>query len=150
MARMVDTREYLDMVCGLLAEGQTHVPVPVAGSSMTPFLHPGDMVYLDLPDTPLKKSDIILFTRPDGRYILHRIVAVNRDGSFTLLGDAQLERERVAGPEWVHARVTSALHKGERLTPGSRRWRFFATVWMWPWVIPFRRHIMTLVAKLKR
>lgn len=150
MARMVDTREYLDMVCGLLAEGQTGVPVPVAGSSMTPFLHPGDMVYLDLPDRPLKKGDILLFTRPDGRYILHRLVKVNRDGSLIMLGDAQMEREWVAGPEWVHARVTGANHKGQQLTPQSRRWRIFATFWMWPWVIPLRRVIMCSVAKLKK
>ena len=149
MARMVDTKEYLDMVCGLLAEGKTSVPVPVAGTSMTPFLHPGDMVYLDLPKTPLKKGDIVLFTRPDGRYILHRIVSVNRDGSFTMLGDAQTEREPVAGPEFIHARVTGALHKGRRLTPKSRRWRFFATVWMHPLVVPLRRTILIVVSKFR-
>ena len=150
MARMVDTKEYLNMVCGLLAEGQTGVPVPVAGSSMTPFLHPGDTVYLDLPDTPLKKGDILLFTRPDGRYILHRLVKINRDGSLIMLGDAQTELEWVEGPRMVHARVTAANHLGVHLSPRSRRWRFFATFWRWPWVVPLRRSICRIVGFLKK
>lgn len=149
MAKMVDTKEYLDMVCGLLAAGQTNVPVPVAGTSMTPFLHSGDTVYLNLPDSPLKKGDIVLFTRPGGQYVLHRIVAVHRDGSFTLLGDAQREYEPVSGAEYIHARATGARHKGQLLTPQSRRWRFFATVWMHPLIVPLRRTILATVTKLR-
>lgn len=148
MQRILDTKEYLDTVCDLLRQGQTLVPVPVAGSSMTPFLHPGDMVYLDTPVQPLRKADIVLFTRPDGRYILHRIVKVNQDGSFIMLGDAQTEREYVDGPQRIHARVTKAAHKGKLLTPGSPRWRFFATVWIW--VAPLRPLLMALWAKIRR
>lgn len=146
--KQVNTREYLDMVCQALNEGKTHVPVPVAGGSMTPFLHPGDTVFLDLLDSPPKKGDIILFTRPDGRYILHRIVKVRRDGSFILLGDAQTEREVVDGIHRIRARVTGARHKGALLTPKSLRWRFFATVWMY--VVPFRQSIIKIVGFFKK
>lgn len=148
MARMVDTREYLDMVCGLLAEGKTQVPVPVAGASMTPFLHPGDTVFLDLPGERLRVGDIALFTRPDGRYILHRIVAIHADGSFTMLGDAQTEREHVDGVHRIHAIATGAKHKGRLLTPKSLRWWFFATVWRW--VVPLRPAVMMVGAKIKK
>lgn len=146
--RQVDTREYLDMVCQALQEGKKMVPVPVAGGSMTPFLHPGDTVFLDLLDSPPKKGDIILFTRPDGRYILHRIVQVRRDGTFILLGDAQTEREVVDGIHRIHARVTCARHKGQLLTKKSLRWWFFATVWMY--VVPFRYTIIKIVGFFKR
>lgn len=148
MERMLDTKEYLDMVCQLLAQGKTRVPVPVTGSSMIPFLHSGDTVYLDLPDTPLKKADIVLFTRPDGRYILHRIAAVHPDGSFSMLGDAQLDREWVANAGFIHARVTLVRHKGVLLTPKSLRWRFFATVWLR--VVPWRHRIMSRIARLRK
>lgn len=148
MSKVVDTREYLDMVCGLLAEGRTGVPVPVAGSSMTPFLHHGDTVYLDLPKGPLKKGDIALFVRPSGQYILHRIVKINQDGSLILLGDAQLQREWVAGPHMVRAVVTSALHGDKLLTPQSARWRFFGSVWMY--VVPLRPLICKIWGGIKK
>ena len=146
MSKTVDTKEYLDMVCELLQQGQTHVPVPVAGSSMTPFLHNGDTVYLDLSDSPLKRADIVLYTRPDGRYILHRIVQVNSDGSFIMMGDAQQEREWIESERQIHARVTSAVHRGKPVMPGSLRWRFFETVWLW--VIPCRRRILSVLIKI--
>ena len=44
---VVDTTQYLDMVSDLLREGRQQVAVTVAGSSMVPFLHHGDKVYLD-------------------------------------------------------------------------------------------------------
>ncbi len=147
MAKIVNTNEYLDMVCNLLAEGHTRVPVPVAGSSMVPFLHNGDMVYLDLPDSPLKKGDIVLYTRPSGQYVLHRIVKVNSDGSFILLGDAQQQRERVESAVWIHARVSGAIHKGTNLGPDSLRWKLFATVWIW--LRPWRLRLMALLGKRK-
>ena len=148
MARTVDTKEYLDIVCGLLAEGKTCVPVPVAGSSMTPFLHHGDTVYLQRPDGKLKKGDIVLYTRPSGQYILHRIVKVNADGSFIMLGDAQTDRERIESAGQIHGRVIRAVHRGKPLDSGSPRWIFFATVWIWVW--PWRRKIVELVTRLRK
>lgn len=148
MARVVDTKEYLDIVCDLLENGETSVPVPVAGSSMIPFLHPGDTVYLDLPAAPLKRADIVLYTRPSGKYILHRIIAVNDDGSFFMMGDAQQEREWIESARQIRARVTCARHKGKLLTPRSPRWRFFATVWIR--VVPLRHFLMNTVGKIKK
>jgi signal peptidase I len=147
MAKIVDTREYLDMVCQLLAEGHTDVPVPVAGSSMVPFLHNGDTVYLNPLDSPPKKGDVVLYTRPTGQYVLHRIVKVNPDGSFLMLGDAQQELEWIESRERLHARMTRAVHKGKPMTHGSPRWRFYATVWIWVW--PLRRKLMFIFGKKK-
>lgn len=145
MAKLVDTKEYLDMVRQLLAEGNTDVPVPVAGSSMVPFLHNGDTVYLNLVDSPLKRGDVVLYTRPTGQYVLHRIVKVNSDGSFIMLGDAQQELERIESAAQIHARTTRVVHKGKPLTQRSSRWRFYATVWIWVW--PWRRRLMSIFGK---
>lgn len=128
MARTLDTKEYLDTVCALLEQGNTCVPVPVTGTSMTPFLDPGDTVYLQLPDRPPEIGDIVLFTRPDGQYVLHRIVAREPDGSFQLLGDRQTLREHVPAGQ-ILARVCRATHRGRPLTPASFRWKFFAVLW---------------------
>lgn len=140
MAKIVDTKEYLDMVCGLLREGHTKVPVTVAGSSMSPFLHHGDTVYLNPVQQPPRKGDIVLYTRPTGQYILHRVVEVRPDGSYIMLGDVQTDREWIESAASIHGVVACALHKGQLITPESRRWRFFATVWLR--VVPFRPFIM--------
>lgn len=145
MARVLDTQSYLDTVCGLLREGHGHVPVTVAGTSMTPFLDPGDTVFLDLPARPVQRGDVILFRRFSQQYVLHRVVEVFPDGSLALLGDAQVRTERVL-PGQVCAVVTGA-RRGERLLDGhSLRWRFFRNVWIRlrrirPWVNRVRDHI---------
>lgn len=141
MARMVDTKEYLDVVCDLLREGRNNVPVTVAGSSMTPFFHHGDTVYLNLPQKPLKKGDVVLYVRPTGQYVLHRIIRVNGDGSLIMLGDAQVDREWIEGSAAVRGIVVKVLHRGKVLTRRSFRWWFFEKVW--PCVVPLRPTIMT-------
>ena len=130
MALIIDTKEYLNTVCTLLTEGKTDVPVPVTGNSMCPFLHPGDIVYLNLPGTP-KRGDIVLFTRPDGSFVLHRIYRVCRDGSFLLLGDNQLIPEPVPAAQ-IQAKVTGARRKDKPLKVTSFRWWCYTHLWTRP------------------
>lgn len=128
MAKILDTQSYLDTVCALLGEGHTHVPVTVAGTSMTPFFDPGDTVFLDLPARPIEVGDVILFVRFGVKYVLHRVVRVFPDGTLQLLGDAQVTPEEI-GPEQVRAVVTG-LRRGKKLyDEKSLRWRFFRGPW---------------------
>ena len=147
MAKILDTNAYLDTVCELLRQGETHVAIPVTGGSMVPFLYSGDMAYLDLPDSPLKKGDIVLYTRQSGRYILHRIKKVNKDGSFVMVGDAQQELELIPRRDMIHARVTSARHCGKLIRPGQLRWWFYRYIWLN--IVPLRHFLMALSGKLK-
>lgn len=142
MARILDTQAFLDTVCDLLRQGERFVAIPVAGSSMVPFLHDGDTVHLEPADTPLKRGDIVLYTRLDGRYILHRIYRVKRNGSFVMVGDAQQELEYLPSREQIHARVTSVRHKGKLQKPGSFRWWFYQRIWLL--LIPFRHRLMNI------
>ena len=128
MARVLDTQIYLDTVCALLHEGSTHVPVIVAGNSMTPFFDPGDTVYLDLPRGPVGVGDVILFARFGWQYVLHRVVRVFPDGSLELLGVAQIRSERVQ-PDQVRAVVTGVRRGDKLLDEKSLRWRFFRGPW---------------------
>lgn len=144
---LLDTKAYLDQVCAMLREGAESVPVPVAGTSMCPFLRHGDTVYLDLPRRALKKGDIVLFTRPDGRYILHRIAKACPPDGFLLLGDNQISPEAVPEAR-ICAIVTSARCGGKLVFPDSARWRFYAG----PWLVltPHRTKIAALRGKLRR
>lgn len=143
MSRIIDTAQYLDTVCQLLAEGKTDVPVPVAGNSMCPFLHPGDRVYLNFPREPLKEGQILLFNRPGGEYVLHRLHRIGPDGTLLLLGDNQVTPEPVPA-ERVRAVVTAATRKGSLLTPAHRTWRFYAHIW------PRLRLLRPVIGKMRR
>ena len=130
MALIVDTKEYLNTICQLLQEGKQDLPVPVTGNSMCPFLHPGDIVYLNR-YTELEKGDIVLFTRPDGSFVLHRIYQIKKDGSYLILGDNQMLPEPVPA-ERIHAIVTSVRIKEKVITPKSLRWQCYAKLWSRP------------------
>ena len=82
------------------------------GISMLPFLMAGrDEVLLSPGDTP-KKYDICLFRRENGAFVLHRVVAVCKDGSYTFCGDNQLYHERSVPRESIVGRVTAVFRDG--------------------------------------
>ena len=147
MGRVLDTQEYLDTVCELLRQGETSVAVPVAGGSMIPFLHHGDTVYLDLPRFPVKRGDILLYTRSTGQYILHRVIQVNSDGSLWMAGDAQTQLEYLPNADRVHGLVTSVRHKGRCNRPGGLRWWAYSQLWRR--LLRYRHRLMRLREKFR-
>ena len=119
-----------------LLEATDSVPLTISGNSMTPFLvHGRDTVFLSKVTRPLKKGDMILYQRRNGRYILHRICRVHPDG-YDLVGDAQTVIEPGIRPEQVLAIVNTVRRKGKILSHGSFRWNFFEGFWLR--VIPLR------------
>ncbi len=53
----------------------------VKGSSTAPMLHNGrDSVTLTPPAGPVKRGDVILYQRENGRYVLHRVIRCREDG----------------------------------------------------------------------
>ena len=82
------------------------------GVSMLPFLKAGrDEVLLSPVETP-KKYDVCLFRRENGAFVLHRIVAVEKDGSYTFAGDNQAYLERSVPRESIIGRVTVIFRDG--------------------------------------
>ncbi len=63
------------------------------GVSMLPTIVPEmDMVTL-IPPADIKRYDVILYKRQNGKYILHRIIKVKKN-SFVMSGDNQLSYEK--------------------------------------------------------
>lgn len=130
-----------------MEETQT-VPLVISGSSMTPFLvHGRDTVYLSKIQLPLKKGDMILYRRDSGTYILHRICDLDGE-TYTLVGDAQTQREPGIRREQVLALVTAVRRKGRLLQPGSFWWEFFEKIWLR--LIPLRPVIVRIYAAVRR
>lgn len=148
MARSLETKAFLDTVCELLRQGSTCVTVPVTGSSMVPFLHSGDTVYLDAVPEMLHKGDVILYMRPNGDYVLHRICKLCSDGSLLVAGDAQTRLEILPDRSCVFAIAVSARHKDKLIAPNSFRWWFFRRIWLC--LRPLRPMFFALKRKKKK
>lgn len=144
--REVDTAAYLDVLKELVQNGKS-VSIIVAGSSMSPFLiHKRDRIFFEKPDRPLQKGDIVFYQRRNGRYIMHRIWKVKKDGYY-IVGDAQIEIEGPVKPEQIFARITRCERKGKMLGPGDFWWEFFEKVWIR--IVPFRPLIGRWYGKVK-
>lgn len=96
-----------------LANDQNVIFMP-RGRSMLPLLREGrDRVILSPVKEPPKPYDIILYQRADEKYVLHRIVAVDRRGSYVCMGDNQLTKEYGVKVENIIA-VVSGFYRGKR------------------------------------
>ena len=87
MIRVIPTEQYFSIIREQLAEnGKAYIRV--TGTSMQPLLrHMRDGVIIVPPDR-IRKGDIILFDRMNGRYALHRVIRKGKTG-FSMAGDNQ-------------------------------------------------------------
>lgn len=70
------------------------------GNSMEPLLHNRkSIVAIEAKKTPLKKYDVALYRRPNGEYVLHRVMKT-LDGAYLIRGDNCSWKEKVP-EEWV-------------------------------------------------
>ena len=142
MKKQVDTTEYLDILSELVKQGET-VPVPVAGSSMRPFLRDKrDTAWLSPVTGEIKRGDILLYRRSGGQYVMHRVVRA-RDGGFDMLGDGQTAVEPGIRREQIAARVTAVKRNGRMLSERSPVWKFFAGPWLA--ALPVRQALLRLI-----
>ena len=65
----------------------------IVGTSMFPMLRQGkDTVLLKPIDRTIKKYDVVLFQRDNGKYVLHRVLKAN-NGAYIICGDNQYKKE---------------------------------------------------------
>lgn len=144
--REVDTAAYLDVMRELV-EGGKSVSITVAGSSMSPFLiHGRDRVFFEKPDRPLKRGDIAFYQRRNGRYVMHRIYKIKKDGYY-MVGDAQTAIEGPLQREQIFARITRCERNGKMIDEKNLSWQFFEKVWIR--MVPVRPLLWSAYNKLK-
>ena len=109
------------MIREAVAENRT-VELTVTGSSMLPLLldHVSS-VRLEKPGE-LKKGDMVLFLRSDGRYVLHRISVV-RNGVYDILGDNLPNPDRDVPQEDILAKVAAYNRRGKVWRTDDRLYR---------------------------
>jgi hypothetical protein len=121
----------LDALMPLIRErleaGQT-VRFSPMGISMLPMLRQGkDSVVLSPVPEKLKKYDLPLYQRPDGQYVLHRVVEVG--DTYTCIGDNQFRMEPGVEHGQILALVTAFYRGGKRYEITNFRYRLYCGFW---------------------
>lgn len=109
-----------------LSEGK-EAKFNVYGHSMEPFIYNGENVTLIRSDV-YKKNDIILYRRTNGKFVLHRIYQVKKDG-FVLLGDHQSLKEFPIYQEQIIGKVISYERKGKVKYLKGFKYHLFLLFW---------------------
>ena len=126
---LADAIEAIDEV---LASGGTFRIYP-RGKSMLPLIvEERDSVVLSREkDVPLKKYDIAFYRRRDGHFVLHRVMRVENDGTYTMCGDNQLVYERGITPAHIIARVCEITRNGKSIKLDG----FFYSAYVFFWSV---------------
>lgn len=95
------------------------------GDSMMPLLrqHRDIMVIRKITE-PLKKYDAVLFKRPNGAYVLHRIVKVCGMGQYRIAGDNRSFSELIP-EEWIIGILTEVIKDGKHISVESEEYKAY-------------------------
>lgn len=146
--KKVRLADMLPMMEETLRSGGT-VKLPVTGTSMLPLLVAGrDTVVLRAADGVLQKYDLPLYRRQDGAFVLHRVVGVSADGSYTMCGDNQWVKEPDIRDAQVIGVVETVIRKGKALPVSSGKYKLYVRVWQM--LFPVRKYIVKVRGKLSK
>ena len=127
----------LKEVRSLIAEGH-QVTLRVRGVSMRPFLEDRrDKIVLTKVQDP-KEGDAVLAEIQPGKYVYHRIVAIE-DGHVTLRGDGNVYGTETCALGDIAASTQAFIRKGKSYSPQGRVWRYYSALWP---ESPFARRVL--------
>ena len=124
------------------------------GNSMMPLIKEGrDVLIIERHSGRLSKYDIPLYLRPDGQYVLHRIIRVYED-SYVTAGDNRSCRETVSDTQIVGV-LTGIIRRGKTLSLDRLPYRIYTHLWcdLFPiraFIIRWRDRIRSVPARIAR
>jgi hypothetical protein len=132
----------------LLLAGQ-RIQINPIGYSMYPmFTSVTDSAIVDPVSTSLlKRGDVVLYRRPDGPLVLHRIYKRTRAGYY-LLGDGQAVLEGPLPHDQMRGKLVTFIRKGRTISVKNPIYRLAASVWLI--LLPIRKPIQAFLMFMKR
>ncbi len=123
MKNKVTMKELLPFIEEALNNDKTFT-IPITGTSMLPLLVAGrDTVTLKKCEGSLTSGDLPLYRRTDGTFVLHRVVKVETDGTYTMCGDNQFLKEKGIAHSQIIGVVTEITRNGKTFTVDSKKYQ---------------------------
>lgn len=139
-------KEWMPLIEESLKNGKT-VRFAPRGISMLPMLRQGiDCVILSPLPKKLKKYDLPLYQRDDGKYVLHRIVKAGE--TYTCIGDNQFELEPGVRHDQMIAVVTGFTRGEKEHSVEEAGYQVYCRVWHYS--RPFRHIWRRAKGRIKR
>ncbi len=119
------------------------------GTSMLPMLRPRrDLLIVEpRPQGRCKRYDVVLYKRPTGQYVLHRILKVRKE-DYVLCGDNRAIAEPGVQEDWIFGILTGFVRDGKTLSVNNLWYRCYVHLWCDFFVI--RAGIIRLLAVIER
>ncbi len=105
------------------------VRIKITGYSMYPLVSSYRDSVLLTKATEIKKGDVTFFKRPNGSYILHRVIGI-KDGAFKIRGDYEQKIEYPVYPEQVVAVAKGFYRNGKYIPCDSLKYKFYKSFWL--------------------
>lgn len=109
-----------------------YAAVRIKGTSMLPFLEEGKALVEVETSTlkQLKKGDVVLYKKNDGTLVLHRIIKIECEDIFMVLGDHQFKNPERVNKEQIIA-VAQGFFINRRYVDDNTRWyRIYKKIWL--------------------
>ena len=122
------------------------------GDSMMPLLREGQdlMIIEPRPEGRCKRLDAVLFKRPNGKYVMHRILKV-RKNDYVICGDNRCKREFGVPDDWIIGILTGVIRDGKTIPVTNRRYQLYVHLWCdFFWIRVFLIRMKRALGKIKR
>lgn len=107
------------------------VVITARGNSMRPFLRDRiDRLILAKPCDAVQKGDVMLYEKPDGVFVLHRVVSKDEDGTFTFMGDCQNNKDVGVTADMIKAKLVGFFRGSKEISTDNPRYKKFVNIWM--------------------
>lgn len=147
--------KYLVVLAGEYLSQGKEVVITAKGRSMRPLLRDGvDRIILSQCEPAnLRVGDVALYQRPDGSFVIHRIVGTS-DGKYDMLGDFQTVIEKGIPAENIIAVASGFIRGDKEFSANSNPYKFYVKIWEKKSVarrgyIFFSRKLSSLKRKIK-
>ena len=120
----------IEVIEEVLASGGEFRMYP-KGTSMLPLIvQKKDSVVLKRNfDVPAKRHDIAFYRRDNGQFVLHRVMKICDDGTYTMCGDNQLALEKGIRAEQIIAYVDTVYSDKDKVKTKGLKYSFYLFWW---------------------
>lgn len=126
---VISADEWMTLFMNNMEAGQKLKLAPMGYSMYPVLISKRDYIILKRIEEPLKRGDICLYRREDGRHILHTVWKVKKEGYY-FLGDSQTRVEGPLARDQILAVAEGFIRKKREVSCASRGFRFLHGLWM--------------------